>query len=133
MIGETKGVGFQIGVSRTIPYPVAQVWELLTSRAGIDLWLGEGAELVPHKGSRYETTDGTSGEVRSFHDEDRIRLTWRPRDWDHDTTVQVAVSAKDGRTMLRFHQEWLADADERARQREHWQGVMARVRDALAR
>ena len=56
--------------------------------------------------------------------------------WDHDTTVQVTVSRPAGsagdRTVLRFHQEWLADAEERARQREHWRAAMERVTTALA-
>jgi uncharacterized protein YndB with AHSA1/START domain len=80
---------------------------------------------VPHKGARYETTDGTSGEVRSFHELNRVRLTWRPRRWDHDTTVQVAITPRGKGTRLRFHQEWLADADERARQRDHCRACLS--------
>jgi uncharacterized protein YndB with AHSA1/START domain len=128
--GQTKDVGFVIGVSKTLPYSVAQVWDFVTSPAGLALWLGE-VELVLEKGARYETAAGTVGEVRSFHPEDRVRLTWRPKDWDHDTTVQVAVRGSGDKTMLRFHQEWLANSDERARQRDHWQAVMAKVIEAL--
>ncbi|WP_307849590.1 SRPBCC family protein [Qaidamihabitans albus] len=132
--GETKDVGYQIGVSKTVPYSVAEVWRFLVSPAGVALWLGEGAALEPRKAAPYETAAGTTGEVRSFRERDRVRLTWRPRDWDHDTTVQVAVSASGaGRTVLRFHQEWLADADERARQREHWRAVLAAVLGGLNR
>jgi hypothetical protein len=37
------------------------------------------------------------------------------------------------RTLLRFHQERLRDADERERQRAHWQGgVLDAVEKALA-
>jgi hypothetical protein len=38
--------------------------------------------------------------------------------------VQVTVSRRNGRTVLRFHQERLADPDERDRQRAHWQSVL---------
>lgn len=131
-VGRTRDAGYQIGVSRTVPYPIDVVWQLLTSPDGIARWLGEGAVLAPGKGTRYETADGTVGEIRSFREHDRIRLTWRPRGWNHDTTVQVAVVAQGGRTMLRFHQEWLADGAERERQREHWREVMASVVAALA-
>jgi uncharacterized protein YndB with AHSA1/START domain len=130
MVGQTKDVGWHIGVSKTLPHPVEHVWALLTSRAGLRLWLGD-VELGTAKGDRYETGDGTVGEIRSFHEHNRVRLTWRPADWDHDTTVQVAVVGQGDRTMLRFHQEWLADADERARQREHWRTVLASVEAAL--
>jgi uncharacterized protein YndB with AHSA1/START domain len=131
MIGQTKDVGWNIGVSKTLPYPVEQVWALLTSEAGLRLWLGDVA-LGTRKGDRYETADGTVGEIRSFHPHDRVRLTWRPPGWTHDTTVQVAVTGKGDKTVLGFHQEWLADAEERERQREHWRAAMARVAAALS-
>lgn len=130
VVGETKDVGFNIGVSKTLPYPVEHVWDFLLSPAGLAVWLGEGVELAPKK--TYRTADGTEGEVRSLHPLDRVRLTWRPKDWDHDTTVQVAVRGEGEKTMLRFHQEWLADSDERSRQRDHWKAVLDKVIEALA-
>lgn len=126
-VGKTKDAGWEIGVSRTLPVPVDEVWRVLTGDEGLAVWLGAGAVLEPSKGARYETDDGTVGEVRSFHPLDRVRLTWQPVEWDHDSTVQVAVRGDGGRTTLRFHQERLADADERERQRAHWQAVMERV------
>ncbi|MEV5537677.1 SRPBCC domain-containing protein [Saccharopolyspora shandongensis] len=129
MIGQTKDAGFQIGVSKTVPHRPDEVWGFLTSPADIALWLGAGATL--EKGATYRTTDGTTGEIRSHRELDRVRLTWRPADWDHDTTVQVAIVGKGDRTQLRFHQEWLADADERARQRDHWRRTMTAVTTAL--
>jgi uncharacterized protein YndB with AHSA1/START domain len=131
MIGQTKDAGFEIGVSRTLPFPVERVWQLLTAPEGVRLWLGEGAEMG-EKGARYVTADGTTGEIRSFHEQDRVRLTWRPATWDHDTTVQVAVRAQGERTMLRFHQEWLSGPEERERQRDHWRTVMTKIVDALS-
>jgi uncharacterized protein YndB with AHSA1/START domain len=131
-VGETKDVGFEIGVSRTIPFPRQVVWDFITSPEGQAIWLGPGARLAPERGHRYETADGTGGEVRSFRELDRIRLTWRPAGWSHDTTVQVTVSGPAHATVLRFHQEWLADAAERERQRAHWKAVMERVLAALS-
>ncbi|RJL31979.1 SRPBCC family protein [Bailinhaonella thermotolerans] len=133
-VGETKDAGFQIGVSRTLPHPRERVWDFVVSPEGLALWLGDlgdAVRLTPGKGARYTTAGGTTGEVRSFREYDRVRLTWRPRDWDHDTTVQVAVSGDGGKTVLRFHQEWLADAGERSQQREHWRAAMDRVTAAL--
>ena len=91
-IGETQDAGFEIGVSRTVPFPRAVVWDFLASPGGQAVWLGPGAALVPQRGQRYRTADGTTGEVRSYRELDRIRLTMRPAGWDHDTTVQVTVS-----------------------------------------
>jgi uncharacterized protein YndB with AHSA1/START domain len=131
MVGQTKDVGWNIGVSRTLPHPVEQVWRLLTSPQGVALWLGE-TRLGTRKGDRYRTADGTAGELRGFHENDRLRLTWRPPHWDHDSTVQVALTPRgEDRTLLRFHQEWLANAEEREHQRDHWRAVMDKVVQAL--
>ena len=93
---------------------------------------GPGSELLQKKGGPYESADGTVGETRSFHPHERIRLTWRPEAWDHDSVVQVTVSPSgSGKTILRFHQERLASADERSQQREHWRAVMGSVIEAL--
>jgi len=131
-IGMTKGAGWEIGVSLTLDHPVDAVWSLLTSPAGIAIWLGEGVRFTGVKGEPYETTDGTVGEVRSFHRNNRIRLTCRPPDWDHETTVQLAVQPNGERTRLTLHQERLADADERERQRAHWKRVATELADKLA-
>src|SRR5688500_8316452 len=91
-VGQTKDAGWEIGVSVTVDHPLDRVWSLVRSPEGQALWIGPGAELVPEKGAAYRTSDGTVGEVRSVRDSDRIRLTMRPKGWDHDTTVQVTVS-----------------------------------------
>ena len=131
-VGRTKDAGWQIGVSKTVDHPVERVWAFLTSADGTALWLGHGVRGLDDIGAQYETRDGTVGETRSFRPHDRIRLTWRPAGWNHDSTVQVAVSSSGaGRTMIRFHQERLADAREREQQRAHWQSVMAAIVDAL--
>ncbi|MCQ4205620.1 SRPBCC family protein [Streptomyces longispororuber] len=125
--GLTQDAGWQIGVSRTLPYPAAIVWDFISSPEGIGLWLGPGAALTPERGAPYRTDEGVTGEVRGYRPADRIRVT------HGTTTVQVALApAADGtRTMLRFHQEHLADAEERERRRAHWQQVVDQVAIAL--
>ncbi len=130
-VGKTKDAGWQIGVSVTLDRPIADVWALLTSTRGISIWLGDDVAFAGSTGERYATSDGTVGELRSFHPEDRIRLTWQPHDWDHATTVQLAVRSSGQRTRLTLHQERLADADERERQRAHWKRVATELADAL--
>lgn len=118
-------------MSRTLPAPVADVWRLLTSDRGLAVWLGPGPDLPREKGARYERADGTTGEVRSFREHDRVRLTCRPPGWEHESTVQVAVTGRGDRTTVRFHQERLASAAERERQRTHWQRVVERLAQEL--
>lgn len=127
--GLTKDAGWNIGVSRTLPHSIEDVWDFVTSPEGVALWLGSGVALA--EGISYETDDGTVGEVRSLHANDRVRLTWHPADWSHDSTVQVAVAASGQKTVLRFHQERLASANERERQRAHWAQVMTAVVEKL--
>jgi uncharacterized protein YndB with AHSA1/START domain len=130
--GLTKGSGWEIGVSRSVAFPLEEVWDFLTSTEGSAVWLGAGVQRLDQPGAAYQTSDGTSGEVRSFRPLDRVRLTWQPEDWTHDSTVQFTVSrTASGRTLLRFHQERLADATEREQQRAHWTAVLDAVVTAL--
>jgi uncharacterized protein YndB with AHSA1/START domain len=132
-VGRTRDAGWQVGVSKTIDQPVADVWTFITSPAGIAIWLGEGVTVRPERGADYETAAGVRGETRSFHELDRIRLTWQPPDWAHDTTLQLVVtSAGEGRARLTVHQERLAGAAEREQQRRHWQGVVNAIAAALS-
>ncbi|RZS32720.1 activator of Hsp90 ATPase-like protein [Herbihabitans rhizosphaerae] len=131
-VGRTRDAGWQIGVSKTVDHSVEAVWSFITSPAGVAIWLGEGVSVLPEHGAGYETATGVRGETRGFRELDRIRLTWQPSDWTHDTTLQLTVSpAGEGRARLVVHQERLADAAERERQRSHWKGVVAALLAAL--
>lgn len=131
-VGRTRDAGWQIGVSRTIDRPLGEVWDFITSPDGVAIWLGDGVTVLSDRGAGYETTAGVRGETRSFRELDRLRLTWQPSDWSHDTTLQLAMrSAGEGRTRLVVHQERLADAAEREQQRKHWQGVITELVAAL--
>lgn len=132
--GLTRDAGWEIGVSRTVDHPIEVVWAFLTADAGAAVWLGVGVQRLDEPGTAYQTEAETRGEIRSFRPRDRVRLTWRPRDWDHDSTVQVVVRPTPGdRTSVRFHQERLTDAAERERQRSHWLSVLDALVEALAR
>ena len=131
-VGKTRDAGWQIGVSKTIDLPVEDVWSFVTSPAGIAIWLGDGVTVLSEPGAGYETADGVRGETRSFRELDRVRLTWQPPGWRHETTLQLTVSpAGAGRARLGVHQERLADAEEREQQRTHWRAVINTLVKAL--
>jgi uncharacterized protein YndB with AHSA1/START domain len=134
-VGLTRDAGWEIGVSRTLPYPPELVWGFIISPAGLSLWLGDGARLGA-PGEEYATADGTTGELRSLRPMDRVRLTWLPRGWNRESTIQVTVSPAgkpdEPKTVLRFHQERLSNAEEREGQRAHWAAVLDDLVDALA-
>jgi uncharacterized protein YndB with AHSA1/START domain len=133
--GLTEDAGWEIGVSRTFPVPLETAWDVVVDGPGLDLWLGEGAVVPDEVGGTYRTTDGTEGELRSLRPLDRIRLTWQPPGRaGRPTTVQVAFRAATGAaggTSVRFHQEHLADADEREAQRAHWTAALDRLAEVL--
>jgi len=130
--GLTRDVGWEIGVSRTVNAPLDVVWPFLTSDAGVAIWLGSDVSLPTTVGETYQTSEGTTGEIRSYHDRDRVRLRWRPADWDHETTLQIAVTGGNSKTMIRLHQEHLANGDERERMRAHWRAVLDRLSGDLS-
>ncbi len=126
-VGKTRDAGWQIGVSRSIAAEVDVVWDYLLSPQGLRTWLGEGVSAPVSKGQRYETDDGTIGEVRSLRDRDRVRLTWQPPGRADHATVQVAVAPSKAGCSLRFHTERLSDGAERERMREHWRRIIDRI------
>ncbi|MGO4689958.1 SRPBCC domain-containing protein [Glaciibacter sp. 2TAF33] len=129
--GKTKDAGWEVGVRKTVSAPVSAVWEFLVGD-GLPLWLGEGA-LPTEKGASYQTADGVRGQVRGYTAGVRVRLTWQPEDWPHDTTLQVTVKEAAGGTTIGFHHDQLADRDERRMMLGHWKNVVADLAEALAR
>ncbi len=125
--GLTKDVGWQIGVSRTIAVDLDAAWDYLMAAEGIERWLGSGVEPPLTKGRTYRTDDGTTGEVRSVRDRDRVRLTWQPVDRPRPATVQIALKQSATGCAFRFHTERLTSSDDREAMRAHWR----RVADAI--
>ena len=126
-VGLTRQAGWQIGVSRTVAAGLDNVWEYLTGKEGLAVWLGPGARLSKEKGASYRTADGTTGEVRGLREMEKVRLTWQPPGRPDPAILQVAVVPGRSGCSIRFHQERLTGPDERERMRAHWQGVLARI------
>ena len=51
IIGQTKSVGFQIGVRRTFPISQEQAWALITTTEGVRTWLGKTLQLYSNLGT----------------------------------------------------------------------------------
>lgn len=130
--GLTQDAGWEIGVSRTFPVSVEEAWDVLVDGPGLPLWLGAGAVVPDAVGAPYRTDDGVEGELRSLRPVDRLRLTWQPpARAGRPTVVQVVVRPAATGASVRFHQEHLADAAERERQRAHWRSVLDRLAPLL--
>ena len=122
--GLTKDAGWELGVRTTVPAPLDEVWRYLLSD-GLPVWLGDIAAVPTENGATFETADGVRGTIRSFTDATRIRLTWRPDDWPHDTVLQLTVKQAATGTTIGIHHEKLADRDERKLMLGHWKNVAA--------
>ena len=100
-VGKTKDAGWEIGVSRTVPFSLEEAWARVEDPTA---WLGEPTE-----------------DVRSHRPLDRVRVGWK------GTIVQVVVRPAKSGTTVSFHQERLPGPEERERQRAHWKGVLDRL------
>ncbi|APU12754.1 MULTISPECIES: hypothetical protein [Actinoalloteichus] len=127
--GLTKDAGWQLGVRRTVPVPSDVVWDYLT-REGLVVWLGE--TVLGATGEWYETADGTRGQLRSRSEGVRLRLTWQPTGWAHDSTLQLTLQRAVSGTTIAIHQERLRSAQDRASLLIHWRAVLGRIVEQLA-
>ena len=126
--GETADAGFEIGVQKTLPFPAIRVWEFMTSRTGMKLWLGDVSDLTWRKEETYHSKDGTTGEVRIIHPGKRLRITWKPERWKKPSTVQLTVvSSGERKTSVRFHQENLPDGAAREEMRGRWKRSLEEI------
>lgn len=131
VVGQTKTVGFQVGVRRTFPISQEKAWEIVTSPEGLDLWLGEGAgaSVVLQPGQQYVSKAG-SGEIRIVRPLQQLRLTWKKEGWQNPSTVQVRILPKAGqKTTISFHQEKLADKHVREEMKVYWEKILEVLRE----
>jgi uncharacterized protein YndB with AHSA1/START domain len=132
--GKTKDAGWEVGVRTTVDAPLDRVWAFLLGD-GLPLWLGN-TKLTLEKGAPYATDDDISGTVLSYTEGLRIRLTWQPGEWNHDSMLQLtARSAATGTpgTTIEFHQERLSGRDERKIMLGHWKDVLGELEGVLTK
>jgi hypothetical protein len=103
-VGKTADVGYQIGVSRTLPFSEEAIWGLLLSPEGQAVWLG--------------------GPIELYKPWSHFRLTWQPPGWTRPSLIQVRVIPAKTGTTLSFHQEHLRDGAARSEMKARWEGVI---------
>ena len=127
--GKTKDAGWEVGVRHTVAAPLETVWAFLLGD-GLHIWLGY-TKLVLEKGARYATDDDIAGHVISYSKNARLRMTWQPGEWEHDSVLHVTAKTVDGGTTIGFQQERLAGREERRIMLGHWKDVLAQLDAAL--
>jgi len=127
VIGQTKDAGFEVGVRKTFPVSVEQAWDFLFSDQGFSIWL---TGVDPDKfeiNQNYKTEEGTEGKPGIFKPYSRTRLTWRKKDWDNTSTLQLRVLDAKGKATVSFHQEKLLNSKQRDEMKAHWDRVIAQI------
>ena len=124
IIGQTKSVGFQVGVRRTFPISQEQAWALITTAEGVHAWLGEGTAVILEPGHKYHSKTGT-GEIRIVKPLEQLRLTWQKDGWSRRSTVQIRILPKESnKTTISFHQEHLSDQTVREEMKQYWENIL---------
>jgi uncharacterized protein YndB with AHSA1/START domain len=131
-VGQTKDAGWEVGVRKTVDRSLDEVWDYLLGD-GLPLWLGDIDALPTDKGAAFETRDGVRGRIRSYTANYRVRVSWQPNDWPHDTTLQLTVKEAATGTTIAIHHENLADRDERKLMLGYWKDVVASLATAVTR
>lgn len=120
-----------VEVSRVVPFPLAQVWTLLTTSAGAAALLGQGA-MLGTKGEAWHSVDGSHGVVRSYHPREQVRLTWHADDHASATLVDLRLTAEGSSTRLDLRHERLTDPALSQSMPQRWDEALGRVGEATA-
>jgi uncharacterized protein YndB with AHSA1/START domain len=127
-VGQTQSTDYQIGVRKTFDISLKVAWDLLMSNNATKIWLGENKIDTIEEDTYYKTTDGTTGKFRVIKPEHHIRLTWKPKEWESPSTLQIRViPTKEQKTTVAIHHEKLKDNRVREQMREHWRDVLNRL------
>lgn len=115
-----------ITVSRVVPFPIERVWQLLTTSAGAEALLGEGARLGT-KGETWRSMDGHHGVVRSYHPMEQVRLTWHADENASATLVDLRLTPEGGQTRLDLRHERVEDASLSQSMPQRWDEALGRI------
>jgi hypothetical protein len=131
IIGQTKDVGFQIGIRRTFPISPEKAWGFLFSENGLKIWLGELISGEFSINQDYQTKEGVIGSLKVFKLFSHIRLTWKKNGWQNITTLQIRIIASKSGTTISFHQEKLLDENQRAKMKKYWGNILTKLTDKI--
>jgi hypothetical protein len=131
VIGQTKHVGFQIGIRRTFSISTKEARDIIFSDNGLRIWLGELSSGDFSIGQNYQTKEGITGEIKVFKPYSHIRLTWKKKEWHNISMLQIRIiTSKNGAT-ISFHQEKLLDSMQRTEMKKHWEMILSKLTEEI--
>ena len=105
---------------------VAHAWDFLFTPEGMEIWLGKiMGPLEP--GTAYETSNGVSGKINLIKPYSHIRLTWKKKDWNNISALQIRVIPSKEKTTISFHQDKLTDGKMREEMKFHWDKILQKI------
>jgi hypothetical protein len=131
IVGQTRDVGFEVGVRKTLPVSVGKAWEFLFSIAGLSIWLGKIPPGTFELGKSFETEEGIKGEISIMKISSHIRMKYKPKHWPNTSTLQIRVIESNGKATISFHQEKLLGTEQREEMKMHWDNVLEKITKSL--
>lgn len=131
-VGLTQDAGWQFGLRKTVSYPQENVWDFLFSQEGLNSWLGTLTE-EPELKKPFTTKEGVEGMFRLLTPYSHVRLSWKKREWENTSTVQVRVLEAKGKAIISFHHEKLLNEQQREEVQRYWNEKMTALETALAK
>ncbi|MDF2683716.1 MAG: ATPase [Brevibacillus sp.] len=133
VVGQTARAGFQIGVRRALAISPEEAWDFLMSEPGLKCWLGTFSSIQIEPKFSFESKEGISGEFRIVKPFLQIRLTWKKKEWQKPSTLQIRfLSGEANKTTISFHQENLSDQQVREEMKLRWEDVLEKIRERHA-
>ncbi len=129
-LGERQQGDFQTSASRTFKCSNAELWKFLFDAEGLAIWLGTATLSLKNK-TTYRTVAGVTGELRTFKENQRARITWKKFGWDKPSTLQIMLYDKGDKCSLNIHHEQLPTAADRDELRAYWSEVLTKLRPAI--
>ena len=118
-----------IEVVQHVARPVGEVWARLTTKDGIEAFLGEGA-MLGGKGDSWHATDGTYGVTRSYHPDEQVRVSWHADADAPPTVVDLQMRPEGDGTLLTLRHEHLDESADRQALTSRWQDALTRLTTA---
>ena len=118
-------------VSRVVPHPIDEVWQVLTTSAGAEAFLGSGAHLGG-KGETWRSVDGSHGVVRSYHPMEQVRISWHADEHAPATLVELHLTQEGEGTRLGLRHAQIADVSLSQSLQQRWEVALGRIGDATA-
>jgi uncharacterized protein YndB with AHSA1/START domain len=115
-----------IEVSRVVPQPIDEVWQVLTTSAGAEALLGSGAHLGG-KGETWRSLDGSHGVVRSYHPMEQVRISWHADEHAPATLVELSLTQEDEGTRLGLRHEQIRDVALSQVLQQRWEDALGRL------